>query len=203
MTTPFKLNPIYKVNCVNGDQSIKNIIVFYGNHLDIENPEELFKKEPSNIEFKTVFEPKELQHIKDKNIPVQFSKQQIHFDDTIGAIKMKIAIEFSKQIALEEIYMFCLKEETINPIMLFQTLTQNNKLDLTKIRLNQFLLNLKDENGQPVNLHVPEKEIYDYDDILALDIIDKKFLINNVLGQKFFIITNEYPFVCDPFKVTQ
>ena len=78
-----------------------------------------------------------------------------------------------------------------------------NKLDLTKIRLNQFLLNLKDENGQPVNLHVPEKEIYDYDDILALDIIDKKFLINNVLGQKFFIITNEYPFVCDPFKVTQ
>ena len=155
--SPFKLNPIYKVNYLNGTSSPHSILVFFGNNVDIEDPEELFKREPTNIVFKNIFNKKEYQNIKEQNIPVKFSKQQIHFDDTIGVIKMKIAIEFSKQISLEEIYMFCLKEETINPITLFQSLTQNNKLDLTRVRLDQFLFNVKDENGESIKFNIPEK----------------------------------------------
>ena len=201
--TPFKLNPIYKVNYLNGTTSPHSILVFFGNNVDIEDPEDLFKREPTNIVFKNIFSEKEYQKIKDKNIPVKFSKQQIHFDDTIGVIKMKIAIEFSKQISLEEIYMFCLKEETINPITLFQSLTQNNKLDLTRLRLDQFLFNVKDENGEPIDFNIPEKNKYEYDDIMALNLTDKKYLINKVLGQKIVIVSNEYPFVCNPFNVLE
>ena len=201
--TPFKLNPIYKVNYLNGTTSPHSILVFFGNNVDIEDPEDLFKREPTNIVFKNIFSEKEYQKIKDKNIPVKFSKQQIHFDDTIGVIKMKIAIEFSKQISLEEIYMFCLKEETINPITLFQSLTQNNKLDLTRLRLDQFLFNVKDENGEPIDFNIPEKNKYEYDDIMSLNLTDKKYLINKVLGQKIVIVSNEYPFVCNPFNVLE
>ena len=201
--SPFKLNPIYKVNYLNGTSSPHSILVFFGNNVDIEDPEELFKREPTNIVFKNIFNKKEYQNIKEQNIPVKFSKQQIHFDDTIGVIKMKIAIEFSKQISLEEIYMFCLKEETINPITLFQSLTQNNKLDLTRVRLDQFLFNVKDENGESIKFNIPEKDKYEYDDIMALNLTDKKYLINKVLGQKIVLVSNEYPFVCNPFSVIE
>ena len=130
--TSFKLNPIYKVNYLNGEHSTQSIFVFYGNSIDVNDPEELFKREPNNKIFKNIFNPQEYDNIKANNIPVQFSKQQIHYDDTIGVIKMKIALELKKQVAMEEIYVFCVKEESINPVMLFQTLTQNNKLELTK-----------------------------------------------------------------------
>ena len=32
---------------------------------------------------------------------------------------------------------------------------------------------------------------------------DKQYIINKVLGQKFFIVENEYPFVCNPFDVKE
>ena len=30
----------------------------------------------------------------------------------------------------------------------------------------------------------------------------KTYITNKVLGQKFFIVENEYPFVCNPYDVT-
>ena len=43
---------------------------------------------------------------------------------------------------------------------------------------------------------IPEdKETYSFDDILELKLDNKKYIINKVLGQKFFIVENEYPFV--------
>jgi hypothetical protein len=32
---------------------------------------------------------------------------------------------------------------------------------------------------------------------------NKKYVVNKVLGQKFFIVENEYPFVCDPYDVQE
>ena len=46
-----------------------------------------------------------------------------------------------------------------------------------------------------------EKDVYDFDDILEMKINDKKYIINKVLGQKFFIVENEYPFICNPYDV--
>jgi hypothetical protein len=34
-----------------------------------------------------------------------------------------------------------------------------------------------------------------------MKIDNKKFIVNKVLGQKFFIVENEYPFVCNPFDL--
>ena len=182
-------NPLYKVKqLING--SINTIYVFNGKKS--EENEELFKK---------VFTEEERQQIESDKITVKFSEQQIHFDDSIGTIKIKILNELKKEIVLDEIYLYCQKNETLNAVSVYQSLTQNNKLQLTKVRLDQFLSNIvSDESGKPFEEPV-EKEVYTFDDIFEMNFNNKKFIINNVLGQKFFIVENEYPFVCNPFDV--
>ena len=182
-------NPVYKVKqLING--SINTIYVFNGKKT--EENEELFKK---------VFTEEERQQIESEKITVKFSEQQIHFDDSIGTIKIKILNELKKEIVLDEIYLYCQKNETLNAVSVYQSLTQNNKLQLTKIRLDQFLTNIvSDESGKPFEEPV-EKEVYTFDDVFEMNFNNKNFIINNVLGQKFFIVENEYPFVCNPYDV--
>jgi hypothetical protein len=210
MSTPLKTNPIYKVNHLVDSNVIDSIYVFYGDNLDIDNPTDLFKREPKNIAFmdkntgKPIFNDEELKNITDKQIPVYFLDEQIHFDDSIGVVKIKIIEAFSKAFSMEEMYLFCLQEERLNPINVYQILTQNGRLPLTKIRLDQFLLNIvRDENGNHSEFNIPDKEVYEYDDILSLNLTEKKYWISKVLGQKFFIISNEYPYICNPYDVNE
>ena len=202
------INEIIKVNLLIDKNVISDIYVFYGIHLDDIDLDSLFKKEPRNIAFinKTsgtpIFNDEEIKNIMDNNINVKFVDQQIHYDDSIGSIKIKIMNEFSNTFSLDEIYLFCLKVEKLNPIMIYQSLTQINRLALTKTRLEQFLLNIiYDENKELVNFNIRDKDIYDYDDILDLNINEKYYYVSKVLGQKFFIVSNEYPFIGNPFNV--
>ena len=186
-------NKIYKLNYV-VDGIIQTIFVFYGKTISSNKQKELFKE---------IFTNKELENIHSNKIQVVFSNQMIHFDDSIGTIKIKILTEIKKPFSLEEIYLFCQKMETLNAVSLYQSLTQNKKLELTKIRLEQFVSNVvSDENGLPF-MTPPIKDVYTFDDILNMKIDGKKYIINKVLGQKFFIIENEYPFICDPYKVKE
>jgi hypothetical protein len=185
-------NPIYKVkHMVNG--SINTIFVFNGKNAQ-ENEEELFKK---------IFTEEENELIKSERITIKFSEEIIHFDDSIGTIKIKILNELKREISLDEIYLFCQKAETLNAISVYQSLTQNGKLQLTKVRLDQFISNIiSDEDG---NLYKKpeEKEVYTFDDIFEMKFDNKKYIVNKVLGQKFFIVENEYPFVCNPYDVRE
>jgi len=184
---------VFKVNyVVNGE--IDKIYVFHGKTVDSENEEELFKN---------TFTDAEVDNINAHNIEVVFSEQQIHLDDTIGTIKIKILNELKTSSSIDEIYLYCQKVETLNSVSIYQSLTQNKKLELTQIRLDQFLSNIvSEETGTLFKNHL-DKETYGFDDILELKLDNKKYIINKVLGQKFFIVENEYPFVCDPYDVTE
>ena len=143
-----KENPIYKVNHLKDAGTIEAIHVFYGSSLQEDDLDELFKRDPQNPAFidkntgQPIFNDDELQNIVEKQIPVIFSEQQIHYDDSIGVIKLKIMAEFSNTFSLDEIYLFCMKDEILNPANIYQTLTQNGRLPLTKVRLDQFILNV-------------------------------------------------------------
>ena len=193
---PLDYNPIYKINyLVNG--SIKTIFVFYGQPIKVENEEKILQ---------TIFTEQEVDNITKNKIFVKFTEQKIHYDDSISAIKIKILIEvektLTKRISLDEIYLFCQKRETLNAVSIYQSLTQNKKIELTKIRLKQFISNIVSyENGKKFNAPL-DKETYTFDDILELKLEGKKCIVNKVLGQKFFIVENEYPFVCNPYDVT-
>ena len=94
--------PIYKVNRMKDEKTIESIHVFFGPHKKQTNLDKLFKTDPTNPLF-DFFNEEELTSIKDNNIPVVFSKQQIHLDDSIGTIKIKISNEFNNTFSLEEI----------------------------------------------------------------------------------------------------
>ena len=202
---------IYKVNHIIG--SVKSIHVFYGTvNLDKQEYaiDQLFQQalqEDSDFldpKTKTViFTREELDEIKSQSISVIFSKQQIHYDDSIGVIKMKIMHEMNYAFSLQEIYLFFQQEDVLQSGNIYQTLTQNNKLRINRVRFDQFLKNILDENGNPVEFNIPEKEYYDYSDVLQLNVDNGSFLVNKALGQRFFIVENEYPFVVNPFEASE
>ena len=184
--------PIYKVNYMINN-SINTIYVFNGKNNDMTSEEELFKR---------IFTETELDKIKSDNIKIKFCNRQIHFDDNIGTIKIKILLELNNAGALDELYLYCQQIESFTSVSVYKSLTQNKKLELTKVRLDQFISNIvSQENGEPF-IKPPNKEVYTYDDILEMNLDNKKYIVNKVLGQKFFIIDNEYPYVCDPYDVT-
>jgi hypothetical protein len=179
-------NPIYKVNQL-VDGVVDSVYVFYGKPIVKKNEKEIIKK---------IFTQQEIESIKN----IYFSEQQIHRDDTIGVIKLKVLSELKIKCSLGEVYLFCQKIEYLNSISIFQSLTQNKKIKLTHKRLEQFLSNIDNSNGDAF-IMPEQKDEYDLNDILGMK-LDGKKLVNKVLGQKFFIIENEYPFVCNPFKIT-
>jgi len=181
---------IYKVNKIKNNK-IDTIYVFNGGDKD--------------KNFNKIFDDNEIKNIDRNNIKVVYSKEQIHLDDSIGMIKIKILNELKNTVSLDEIYLYCEKLEQFNSVSLYQTLTQNKKLTLTNVRLNQFISNIiSEENDKQFltgKVKSMEKDVYDYDDIVELKLDDKKIIMNKVLGQKFFIVENEYPFVVNPFDV--
>ena len=195
--------PIFKVNKLTNKEETEKIFVFSGINLDLDkDPNELFERDPTNDAFTKVFNQTELDNIKTNNIQVEFLKQTIHIDDSIGIIKLKVFEAMRKAVSMSEIYLFCLKEEKINPITMYQNLTQNDHLPLTRIRLEQMLKNIYDEDGEQIDFDLPVKEKYTFDDILKLDLTERTYLVAKVLGQKF-VFGNEYPFIANPFYVTE
>ena len=136
-------NPIYKVNLViNG--SVDTIYVFNGKKNEREDEEELFKR---------IFTDEETDEIQKKKTGIVFVDQQIHSDDNIGTIKIKIVSALKNKISLDEIYLYCKQVESLNSVSVYQSLTQNKKLELTRIRVEQFVSNIISyENGSPIQM---------------------------------------------------
>jgi hypothetical protein len=185
-------NITYKVKKLVNNK-VDTIYVFYGKKEGNSENDEILRK---------IFTDKEYDEIKSNNTKIVFSQQRIHPDDSIATIKIKIVNELKQNIAIEEIYLFCKKIEKLNSVAIFQALTQNSKLSLTKVRLDQFIQNIRDIEGNPVQ-EPEDKEVYNYDDIFEMHLDNKEYVVNKALGQKFFIVENEYPYVCNPFEVKE
>ena len=154
-------NPIYKVNLL-VDGVIDSVYVFYGQHIIKKNEKEIVQK---------LFNPSEIENVNQ----IYFSENQIHRDDTIGVIKLKILNEMKKKVPLGELYLFCQKFEYLNSISIFQSLTQNNKIKLTHQRLEQFLSNIDNTDGTAF-IMPEQKEEYDLNDILSMKMDGKNSL---------------------------
>jgi len=208
MATP-KQNSIYKVNILNIENKVESIHVFYGNvYKNNVNLEELFKKDPKNELFfdnvSYIFNDDELRKIIQDQIPVYFSFQQLHTDDNILSIKIKVTDELNTShekykrspISLSELYLFGLVETVLNPTNIYSALT-NKKQEITRQTLDLVLLNIVDSP----EFDIPEKSTYTYDDILSLDLTDQTFLITRNLGQSHLLIPDEYPYIGNPYLV--
>lgn len=193
---------IYKVNYLTGVNRIQKIYVFSGDQdKDLAS---LFVKEPSNSIFTKIFNSQELSYIQNQRIEVVFSKQSIHYDDAIGIIKAKVNHELKTKSSIPEMFMFAMKEYTIQMSIIYNALTLNKKIPLTKTRVSYFFMNIvKDVNGDSIKINLPEKDVYTYKDLMDLQIEGKKVFINYPLGKRHIIQDKQYPFICNPFEFHQ
>ena len=178
----------------------KNITIFFGDKGD-NNVNEQFMKDKENVLFDGLFSKDQLDMIVQENIDVKFSNQTLYIDDTIETIKKKLIIAFneqySKEISFDEIYLFSKQIQRLDNSQIYERLTQNGKLTLRQDILFQFLSNI---NGINVD-EVPIKDVYSYDDVIALNLVSKPQLVDLPIGQRFITGENIYSYTINPFRL--
>jgi len=197
--------PVFKVNKLTDKNTIDTIYVFYDTTFSkdkrTKHINKLFLTDPNNDIFNPVFDNEELHTIQQNNISVVFIDESIHIDDSIGVIKLKI-FEHTQLASINEMYMFCLIKEIVNPVSIYQHLTQNDKLPLTSKRMNHITQNLYNQQGILIDFNISNKQVYSFADVLKLNLDNENLLVSQPLGQKI-VFETEYPFIANPFAVTQ
>jgi len=158
----------------------------------------MFQEEPNNKIF-SFFTQEEKEKYKRYNLI--FVNEQLYWDDTIETIKLKISMVLDT-ISMFEMYLYCFKPYPIEPPLLYEVLTKNNSIDITKERLQTFLLNIVNkESLQPITFPSNEELHYDYQDIIALDLPNKEYYICSTIGQKYIFKMDEYVYTTNPLWI--
>lgn len=201
------METIYKI-AYNIDNKIQQYIVFIGSSFHNNTPEEIqdkFVKQSQDEIFQQIFDAEELEYIASNEIPVIFSKYNVVIDDTIETIKQKFLLTMrdidseKRRIAYDEIYLFYQQNKQLDATEIYQMITKNGALALTKERIIQFLLNVENIDISTLD----DKEEYNYDDILSLQLDKIERVIYEPLGQRISSVENEFPYVVNPFNVIE
>ena len=138
------MSGIYKI-CYTVDNEIRKVFVFMGSNV-IEDKgvdlNQLYRLEPSNPIFEGVITESDIE-IFGNDVELVFTSGEIHLDDTIETIKKKYVLASSSDPpTYSGIYFYSKVKKALNPTSVYQTLTQDGKIVLTRDRLIQFLLNI-------------------------------------------------------------
>ena len=202
------------------------LYVFYGNveflsdEGGVVNINDLFIKERENPFFKSIFSEYELQSITHNEIKVVFLPERIYPDDSIETIKKKFLYLTLEKVGLSyaELYLFCKQAKTITSQLCYDQITSNGKLEITPVRIQNFLLNIDNHPRESVNyggadatlpeeapdftkLGAPSESDgnYSYTNILNLKLEGKPRFVNVVLGQELSTVSEGYPYAINPF----
>ena len=91
---------------------------------------------------------------------------------------------------MEEMYLFCFTEKTLNTGTLYDNLTQTNNITLTKERIYNYFKNI--DGYKDLLETLEDKNEYNYDDIF-----DIKHVYDKEENQEKKVIIN-----CNPKKIT-
>jgi hypothetical protein len=190
---------LYKVFQLKNKDIIENIILFCGDK-KIEFMDE-FRQNRKSRKIEILFTQDEWSLIEKQNINIVFSDDIIYLDDTISDIKLKIIRAFpTKELSYKELYLFGEVKKKLSSVQVYENLSQNKKINITKNILDQFLSNIiLNEEKEFVNFDIPEKEFYNYDDIISLNIDNNIFYMNIEIGNKSTIMKNYIYSIVNPF----
>jgi hypothetical protein len=186
------------------------------------NVNEHFKSDPKHEIFKNIFSKYELNSIKETNINVVFLPERIYPDDSIETIKKKLLIHTRLPLRLTygDLYMFCKQVKHLKSTHINDQLTSNGKMEITPIRIQNFLLNIDnhpkevvDYGGADLSEDVarqytdftklgdpsPETGNYGYSNILNLKLEEAPRFMNVVMGQELSSVSHDYPYSVNPF----
>jgi hypothetical protein len=194
-------NGIYKI-CKAVNNKVKQIHVFIGERLiDKENIniQKLYSNDPKNAIFDGIFTDNEKQNNDFSEAEIIFVNAQIHPDDTIESIKKKyIYVSKTNNFTYEGIYLFTKTKMNLTTSGVYQTLTQNGKISLTRQRFIDFLLNIDDIDVS----NVSTADILTYDDVLSLDLESRKtWTVSKPIGQQFIALEQSFPYTVNPYNV--
>lgn len=128
---PIPTHDIFKVCILNDANSIRKMIVFQGSDKPIAKDSAIFSED------ETIRNQAE-------NIEIQPSTFQLHPDDSIHVLKMKILHELSlSSVSYGELYLFSKKRITMHLHELYMEVTKNDTVPLTKPVIGQLLSNLQ------------------------------------------------------------
>ena len=185
---------------------VSHIFIFTGSH-DIVQSDDL------GPEGKKVFTAEEVATIRRNGTGYTVINAYLHGDDTIATIKRKIIYHCTSTGQLtagstKELYMFALKRERLSVGTAYQRLTQDNTIDLTPLRLCQYLLNIIPDGCQSGatdsecldQIH-GDMEVLSFENLTTLPGFNWQdhHSISVPIGQKLTLRRN-YPFVANPFN---
>ena len=138
-----------------------------------------------------------------------FINDVINYDDTIETIKLKFIAHYNsivnedEKICFEELYMYGLVEHIYNSQDLFNTLTNNNKIELIHSNIIKYLANIYENETimkslQNGDIDGKQKETYSYDDLAKIELTTIKEYIalgQSVLNKKLDYIVNPYYYI--------
>ncbi len=128
---PIPTHDIFKVCILNDANSIRKMIVFQGSDKPIAKDSAIFSED-------------EKLRNQAENIEIQPSTFQLHPDDSIHVLKMKILHELSlPSVSYGELYLFSKKRITLHLHELYMEVTKNDTVPLTKPLIGQLLSNLQ------------------------------------------------------------
>jgi hypothetical protein len=190
---------LYKIFQLKNKDIIENIILFCGDK-KTEYMDE-FRQNRRSQKIRILFTHDEWSLIEKQNINIIFSDDIIYLDDTISDVKLKIIRSIpTKEISYKELYLFGEVKKKLFSVQVYENLTQNKKINITKNILDQFLRNIiLNEEKEFVTFDIPEKENYNYDDIISLNIDNNIYYINVEIGNKSNILKNSIYSIVNPF----
>ena len=128
---PIPTHDIFKVFILNDANSIRKMIVFQGSDKPIAKDSAIFSED-------------ERLRNQAENIEIQPSTFQLHPDDSIHVLKMKILHELSlPSVSYGELYLYSKKRITMHLHELYMEVTKNDTVPLTKPVIGQLLSNLQ------------------------------------------------------------
>jgi hypothetical protein len=163
---------------------------------------ELLILNPSHPVFRDIFSKSEIEAITHTpSINVVFLDEQLHLDDTIETIKKKIIYTTKDDLNLSfgEIYLFTKQVQYINTINAYKVLTSDGKLDITRPKLENFLLNIDNFYSNTNGVLDASKQSFVYSDIQSLKLDEIPRVINVPVGQEISAISTDYPYAVNPF----
>lgn len=187
------LDKVYKVFRFDSSGRVSQIYVFSGGLKNETHMSELFRED-------------QLAYIRATNVFIQFSRIQIHKDDSVRALKKKIIHEMgSDNISYDEIYLFGFVAEEVNTEDIFHDITKNDTIPVSRKAFAQIAENLDIPNSIVASL---VKDSYDYEDLLQFEIggtngksVSEIRPVKTCIGRRFVNRRNPL-FSANPFKTS-
>ena len=126
----------------------------------------------------------------------------IYRDESISSIKEKIMKYTDLEYSTNEMYLFTIKDDMLDPNIAYNQITQSNSFDMTYEIYCDYLSNLSTDIKLKKCSIDDTKKIFTYEDLLSNTTIvwnsNNKFLI--ALGQEV-VLKKKYPFIINPYNI--